>query len=118
VAWQWPLWGTNSKGAPRRSGGSGCEGSWYSAGRMQYSLMDRRMTDSVFAVEYDAGCWVMRVGVERLSTGTTENNTRLMIQLELVGLSELGSNALHVLKDNIPGYRQLSADRSASQANQ
>ena len=119
VAWQWPLWGaTTAKGTPRRSGGSGCAGAWYSAGRMQYSLMDRRMTDSVFAVEYDAGCWVMRVGVERLSTGTTENNTRLMVQLELVGLSELGSNALHVLKDNIPGYRQLSADRSASQANQ
>jgi len=116
VAWQWPLWGTTAKGTPRR-GGPGCSGGWYSAGRVQYSLMDKRLTDSVFSVEYDAGCWVMRVGVERLSTGTTENNTRLMLQLELVGLSELGSNALRVLKDNIPGYRQLSADRSASQAN-
>jgi LPS-assembly protein len=37
-----------------------------------------------------------------------------MLQLELVGLSRLGSNPLQVLKDNIPGYRLLrDADASA-----
>ena len=106
VAWQWPLFGN------KRTSTGGCGGAWYSAGRVQYSLQDKRLTDSVMSVEYDAGCWVMRVGVERLSTGLSQTNTRLMLQLELVGLSQLGSNALHVLKDNIPGYRQLSADRS------
>jgi LPS-assembly protein len=105
VAWQWPLFGKS------RSQSGSCGGAWYSAGRVQYSLMDKRLTDSVLSVEYDAGCWVMRAGVERLSTGLSQTNTRLMLQLELVGLSQLGSNALHVLKDNIPGYRQLSADR-------
>ncbi|MBV8500702.1 MAG: LPS-assembly protein LptD [Paucibacter sp.] len=107
VAWQWPLFGG------KRSGGSnGCSGAWYSAGRVQYSLRDRRITDSVASVEYDAGCWVMRMGVQRQSTGFTQTNTRLMLQLELVGLSQLGSNALHILKDNIPGYRPLSSERS------
>jgi len=105
VAWQWPLFGA------KRTSSGGCGGAWYSAGRVQYSLQDKRLTDSVMSVEYDAGCWVMRMGVERLSTGLSQTNTRLMLQLELVGLSQLGSNALHVLKDNIPGYRQLSADR-------
>jgi LPS-assembly protein len=105
VAWQWPIFGKS------RTKSGGCGGAWYSAGRVQYSLMDKRLTDSVMSVEYDAGCWVMRMGVERLSTGLSQTNTRLMLQLELVGLSQLGSNALHVLKDNIPGYRQLSADR-------
>ena len=109
LAWQWPLYG---QGAPRDS--SSCGGAWYSAGRVQYSLKDKRLTDSVVGVEYDAGCWVLRMGVERLSTGRAEANTRLMLQLELVGLSQLGSNALKVLRDNIPGYRQLSSDRSAS----
>lgn len=106
VAWQWPLFGG------RKSGGSGCSGAWYSAGRVQYSMRDRRVTDSVMSMEYDAGCWVMRMGVQRLSTGLSQTNTRLMFQLELVGLSQLGSNALHVLKDNIPGYRALSSERS------
>lgn len=112
LAWQWPIYGqpVTSRGA----GSASCSGAWYSAGRVQYSLRDKRLTDSVAGFEYDAGCWVMRFGVERLSTGRAETNTRFMLQLELVGLSQLGSNALKVLKDNVPGYRRLSSDRSAS----
>jgi len=116
LAWQWPLFGAQGRSAgaaSASSAGSNCSGSWYSAGRLQYSLRDRRLTDSVLGMEYDAGCWVLRVGAERLSTGRAETNTRLMLQLELVGLSQLGSNALKVLRDNIPGYRKLSSDRSA-----
>jgi len=110
LAWQWPIAG---QPVTQRSETS-CGGAWYSAGRVQYSLRDKRLTDSVAGFEYDAGCWVMRFGVERLSTGRAETNTRLMLQLELVGLSQLGSNALKVLKDNVPGYRRLSSDRSPS----
>ena len=36
-----------------------------------------------------------------------------MLQLELVGLSRLGSNPLRVLKDNIPGYRLLREERQS-----
>lgn len=113
LAWQWPLWGQDARPAKSSSGGS-CGGAWYSAGRVQYSLHDKRLTDSVVGVEYDAGCWLLRMGVERLSTGRAEAKTQFMIQLELVGLSSLGSNALKVLKDNVPGYRRLSSDRSPS----
>ncbi len=110
LAWQWPIYG---QPVTQRSQTS-CGGAWYSAGRVQYSLRDKRLTDSVAGFEYDAGCWVLRFGLERLSTGRAETNTRLMLQLELVGLSQLGSNALKVLKDNVPGYRALSSDRSPS----
>ena len=103
LAWQWPLWG-------KSSGSGSCQGRWYGAGRVRYSLRENRVTDSLVGVEYDAGCWVLRMGVERLSTGLTEANTRLMLQLELVGLSRLGSNALKVLRDNVPGYRPLASD--------
>lgn len=110
LAWQWPIYG---QPVTQRSQAS-CGGAWYSAGRVQYSLRDKRLTDSVAGFEYDAGCWVLRFGLERLSTGRAETNTRFMLQLELVGLSQLGSNALKVLKDNVPGYRRLSSDRSPS----
>ncbi|RZJ10890.1 MAG: LPS-assembly protein LptD [Rubrivivax sp.] len=111
LAWQWPIYGTPV--TQRGANSTSCGGAWYSAGRVQYSLRDKRLTDSVAGFEYDAGCWVLRFGVERLSTGRAETNTRMMLQLELVGLSQLGSNALKVLKDNVPGYRRLSSDRSA-----
>ena len=49
-----------------------------------------------------------------VSTGRSEATTRLMFQLELVGLSRLGSNPLRALKDNIPGYRLLREERSTA----
>ena len=76
-------------------------------GRLNYSLQDRRVTDAIVGLEFDAGCWIARVVAERLSTGRSESTTRLLLQLELVGLSRLGSNPLKVLRDNIPGYRLL-----------
>jgi LPS-assembly protein len=106
LGWQWPL-----LERAMRDRGSGCQGSWYSVGRINYSLMDKRITDSILGVEYDAGCWIARVVGERLSTGRSEATTRLLIQLELVGLSRIGSSPLRVLKDNIPGYQLLREDR-------
>lgn len=102
LAWQWPL--------TARRGEGQCAGRWVGAGRVQYSLRDSRVTDSLLGLEYDAGCWVLRMGVERLSTGLAQANTRFLLQLELVGLSRLGSNALKVLRDNVPGYRPLASD--------
>jgi LPS-assembly protein len=111
LGWQWPIYGrapTEAKNAPSfASAGSSCKGTWYGVGRINYSKRDSRITDSVVGLEYDAGCWIGRVVAERLSTGRSEASTRLLLQLELVGLSRLGSNPLQVLKDNIPGYRLL-----------
>jgi len=108
LGWQWPIYGPTpleQRDAPRSA--TQCNGTWYGVGRINYSTRDSRITDSVIGLEYDAGCWIGRVVAERLSTGRSEATTRLMLQLELVGLSRLGSNPLQVLKDNIPGYRLL-----------
>jgi LPS-assembly protein len=125
VGWQWPIAGPvpgNGPGAAAPGSlqrlaadtARGCRGTWYTVGRFNYSLNDSRITDSVLGLEYDAGCWIGRIVAERLSTGQREATTRLLLQLELVGLSRLGSNPLKVLKDNIPGYRLLRDERSAS----
>ena len=115
LGWQWPVYGqprvSAGAGAGTIGGSNGCRGTWYSVGRVNYSLKDSRITDSVLGLEYDAGCWIGRVVAERLSTGRSEATTRLMLQLELVGLSRIGSNPLRVLRDNIPGYRLLREER-------
>lgn len=128
VGWQWPINDAARQhaaaslvrerealdrlgGAARRAPQtSGCVGAWYTVGRINYSRRDSRVTDSLLGFEYDSGCWIGRVVAERLSTGRSEATTRLMFQLELVGLSRLGSNPLGALRDNIPGYRLLRDD--------
>ena len=87
------------------AGGAACKGTLYGVGRINCSTRDKRLTDGIVGVEYDAGCWIGRLVAERISTGRNEATTRLLVQLELVGLSRIGSNPLKVLKDNIPGYR-------------
>ena len=104
LGWQWPVY----RGTARPVGAAGgCGGTVYAVGRLNYSLKDSRATDSTVGIEYYTGCWIGRVVAERLSTGRSEASTRLLLQLELVGLSRLGANPLQVLKDNIPGYRLL-----------
>jgi LPS-assembly protein len=111
--WQWPVTQAGPAAAPGTgsSRGGACSGRLFSVGRVNYSMVDRRITDSLLGLEYDAGCWIGRLVAERVSTGRSEATTRLMLQLELVGLSRLGSNPLGVLKDNIPGYRLLREER-------
>jgi LPS-assembly protein len=82
-------------------------------GRVDYSVTDSRATYAIGGFEYDAGCWIGRVMVERTSTGRQESTTHLVLQLELNGLSTLGTGSLKVLKDNVPGYQPLRNDPGA-----
>ena len=112
IGWQWPIYGrTPTEQSRNRSAAGSCQGSLYGVGRVNYSMRDSRITDSIFGLEYDAGCWIGRIVAERLSTGRSDATTRLLVQLELVGLSRLGTNPLQVLKDNVPGYRLLREER-------
>ncbi|HSV36761.1 MAG TPA: LPS-assembly protein LptD, partial [Ramlibacter sp.] len=59
IGWQWPLndlWG--DKGVNLGAGRGEGEGRWYSVGRLNLSLKDRRLVDSIVGLEYDAGCWL------------------------------------------------------------
>jgi LPS-assembly protein len=108
LAWQWPLndlWGDLGKnlGAGRGQG----MGRWYSVGRFNFSLRDKKPVDMIFGLEYDAGSWLVRSAVERLQTSTRTANKRILLQLELVGLARVGSSPLSVLQTHVPRYQLL-----------
>jgi LPS-assembly protein len=108
IGWQWPindLWGDKGKelGAGRGQGA----GRWYSVGRLNYSVPDKKFVDMVLGLEYDGCCWIGRVVLERSQQSTVANSTRLLFQLEFVGFSRIGSNPLKTLKANIPRYQYL-----------
>jgi LPS-assembly protein len=108
IGWQWPLndlWG--DKGQDLGPGRGQGEGRWYSVGRLNVSLKDKRLVDSVIGLEYDAGCWLGRIVFERLQSSSSTSNKRVLFQLEFVGFTRLGSNALQSLKENIPRYQFL-----------
>jgi LPS-assembly protein len=107
IGWQWPLndlWGDKGQNlGPGRGEG---EGRWYSVGRLNYSLFDHKLVDGIMGLEYDGGCWIGRIVMERLQTGT-DSSRRILFQVEFVGFSRLGSNPLTTLRQNIPRYQFL-----------
>ncbi|MCK9516685.1 MAG: LPS-assembly protein LptD [Ottowia sp.] len=112
LGWQWPLadigWSRRAELGRNAHGGGSCRGKWYTVGRLNYSFQERKMVDAIVGFEYDAGCWIGRVVFERIGTGVTSSTKRIMFQIELIGLSRLGTSSLETLRDAIPRYRTLS----------
>lgn len=106
--WQWPLSGLfGGEELSQQPGGGLGEGRWYSVGRINYSVPDRRIVDLVAGFEYDAGCWIGRVVLERLQSSTSSSNRRILFQLEFMGFTRIGSSPLQTLRDNVPRYQYL-----------
>lgn len=84
---QWPL-------------GSG----WYGVGRVNYSIREKQVIETIAGVEYNAGCWITRSVIQRVSTATADANYALFFQLELGGLASIGSDPLSLIKRSVPGY--------------
>lgn len=77
---------------------------WYGVGRVNYSLRDNHLIETLAGVEYDAGCWQTRTVIQRVSPATANANYALFFQLELGGLASIGSNPLNLIRRSIPGY--------------
>lgn len=84
---------------------------WFAVGRVNYSLQTKQMIESLAGVEYNAGCWIARSVIQRISTiatiptATSGNaNYALFFQLELGGLASIGTDPLGIIKRSVPGY--------------
>lgn len=97
ISVQWPI-------APR----------WYGVARTNYSIEDQRILDGLVGLEYKQDCWIFRAVAQRylvpstVATITSNSTTSLFLQLELNGLSKIGTNPLEVLKRSIPGYQPVN----------
>jgi LPS-assembly protein len=114
IGWQWPLSdlvrrrNTASESAWTRTAGQGLgPDRWFTVGRMNISLTEGRMVESLMGLEYDAGCWIGRIVFESNQHTIATTNTRLFFQLELIGLGRVGPSPLAVLRNNIPRYQKL-----------
>ncbi len=72
-------------------------------GRVAYSTLDNQVVEGLMGVEYNQGCWALRVITTRFAVTSVQTNSAFYVQLELGGLG-LGQNPLDALRRNIPGY--------------
>jgi LPS-assembly protein len=114
LGWQWPLGDllgrrdAAEESAWTRTPGQGLgPDRWYSVGRLNFSLTEGRMVDSLLGLEYDGGCWIGRIAFERIQSTVTTATSRLLFQLEFIGLARVGASPLNALRNNIPRYQNL-----------
>ena len=114
LGWQWPLGDllgrrdAAAESAWTRSAGQGLgPDRWYSVGRLNFSLTEGRMVDSLLGLEYDGGCWIGRIAFERIQSTVSTATSRLLFQLEFIGLARVGASPLNALRNNIPRYQNL-----------
>lgn len=87
ISGQWPIWG-----------------GWSAVGRYNYSLKERQPVETLGGLEYNAGCWAIRVVGHQLATVSGKTNTSLFVQLELNDFARIGSNPAELLRRNIQGF--------------
>jgi LPS-assembly protein len=86
-------------------------GRWNGLARWNYTLQDNRLLEGLAGVEYNAGCWTARFVMHRFVSATQEYVNAMFLQLELNGVSRIGSNPLDVLRQNISGYTKTNEPR-------
>lgn len=85
---------------------------WDFYGRVVYSVFDRRLIGSFAGLQYKDTCWGMRVVVrDSVSNRAGTRDTGWYLQLELKGLSSVGSAADSFLLGSIQGYSPTSSSR-------
>jgi LPS-assembly protein len=80
---------------------------WTALGRWNFSLREHRSLESLAGAEYNGGCWVLRIVAHRFAVATQQASTTLFLQLELNGVSRIGSNPLESIRRNVGGYVRL-----------
>jgi len=79
--------------------------SWQVFARQVYSLRDRTSIDRFAGFEYGSCCWRVRlIGRRYVSNRTGESDASVMLQLELKGLSSVGTSDDTFLRRGIRGY--------------
>ena len=81
---------------------------WTLLGRWNYSLIDNKTLEAVAGVEYNAGCWVLRLVGQRLTTTSQSASTAVYVQIELNGLARFGTSPLELLRRSVPGYQRTN----------
>ncbi len=91
ISTQWPL-------------GAG----WVALGRWNYSWRDNELLEGLLGFEYNADCWSLRFVAHRFAIATDQFSSSFFIELELNGLSGIGTSPLDVLRRNIGGYFEVN----------
>ena len=85
----------------------------FALGRVDYSLQEKRSTQTIFGMEYKGECcWAARFVVQRYAVSAQKSNSAVFFQLELSGLGAVGPDPMRILRERIVGYEPITPTSS------
>ena len=88
---------------------------WYGVGALDYSIADHGWVESVAGLEFKADCWVGRFVLSRYAVAlpnseafTNNYTTAWFFQIELNGLTSVGTSPLDQLQRSITGFQRIN----------
>ncbi|MEE9422392.1 MAG: LPS assembly protein LptD [Gammaproteobacteria bacterium] len=78
---------------------------WHFIGRWYYDISDTKTLEKLAGIEYESCCWSAQLIARNfIENEDRDNNTAILFQIVLKGLTRIGSNIESVLEDGILGY--------------
>lgn len=80
----------------------------YAVARVSRDWRAKRLTQAIGGLEYNGGCWVLRVATQTLLNTSGSYTNAYYLQLELGGVIPLGNNPVSLLERNVVGYGRIN----------
>ncbi|MFM0739325.1 LPS-assembly protein LptD [Paraburkholderia xenovorans] len=86
-----------------------------SVARVNYDMSTHHLIAGLLGFQYDASCWSLGIAFEKYTNATSSTTspstgTRVLMQLQLKGFSQLDNGLLNQFRANVPGYTPASTD--------
>ncbi len=92
-----------------RASPGACRPAWQLYARQVYSTLEDKSIDRFAGFEYSGCCWRLRLlGRNYVSNRTGESDNSILLQVELTGLSSVGTRSDTFLESAIRGYSPAS----------
>jgi len=77
-------------------------------GQLSYDLVSHRILAGLLGMQYTADCWALSFALQKYtnvsSTTTPSTSTRVLMQLQLNGMSKIDNGLLQQFRASVPGY--------------
>ncbi|MBW9104286.1 LPS-assembly protein LptD [Paraburkholderia phenoliruptrix] len=84
-----------------------------SVARVNYDMSSHRLIAGLLGLQYEANCWSLGVAFEKYTNATSSTTspstgTRVLMQLQLKGFSQVDNGLLNQFRASVPGYTPTS----------
>ncbi|MBB4012898.1 LPS assembly protein LptD [Niveibacterium umoris] len=81
---------------------------FYVVGRASGDVRTNTLTQAIAGVEYNGGCWVLRLAAHSLLNSTGKYTNAYYLQFEFGGVVSVGNSPVSLLESNVVGYGRIS----------